>query len=39
MSEAEDDALNARMAAATLFEEGVEAPVAAEGEAAEQPEA
>ncbi|HEY8276893.1 MAG TPA: 50S ribosomal protein L9 [Methyloceanibacter sp.] len=38
MGEAEDDALNARMAATALFEEGVE-PVAAEGEAAEQPEA
>jgi len=39
MSEAEDDALNARTAAAALFEEGVEAPVATEGEAAKQPEA
>jgi large subunit ribosomal protein L9 len=39
MSEAEDDALNARMSATALFEEGVEAPVAAEGEASEQPEA
>jgi len=39
MSDAEDDALNARMAATTLFEEGVEAPVVAEAEASEQPEA
>ena len=39
MSDAEDDALNARMAATALFEEGVEAPVVAEGEASEQPEA
>jgi len=35
----EDDALNARMAATALFEEGVEAPVVAEDEASEQPEA
>jgi large subunit ribosomal protein L9 len=39
MSEAEDDALNARMAATALFEEGVEAPVVTEGEGCEQPEA
>src|SRR5262245_21427578 len=38
MSEAEDDALNARMAAAALFEEGVEAPVAEETATSEQPE-
>src|SRR4029078_6304254 len=39
MSDAEDDALNARMAAPALCEEAVDAPVVAADEASEQPEA